>query len=362
MSRVNEIGSEYCLSRSEMKLISTTSVVDVVPPWIDVCGDKQLLFSGRTAIDYVLQDVEHNGCKSRVAYVPSYCCDSMLQPFLGRGWQLVFYDVSLQQDAFRAYVDEKQDCGILLICNYFGNNVVSDCIINSFRDRGTIVLADFTHSLFNADNVEFDYAVISLRKWFNIASGGLAVKRYGTFMRKILRDNQYVGSKYEAMMLKAEYLDTCQGSKQNFLEMFYAFNSALTADYIDYDIDDISKRIIWHLNIPAIKQQRYSNGLLLNDYLEKSKLFVSLCKSSDCHIPLFVPVLVKGDLRNTAKQYLINHHIYCPNHWPKPSSVCVDSSDVLYTSELSLICDQRYSSDDMRYVVKTLEEFEQKYL
>ena len=50
--------------------------------------------SGRCANYYALQDICLSDTK-KVAYVPVYTCETVLAPFLKAGYELLFYDVSM---------------------------------------------------------------------------------------------------------------------------------------------------------------------------------------------------------------------------------------------------------------------------
>ena len=87
---------------------------------------------------------------------------------------------------------------------------------------------------------------------------------------------------------------------------------------------------------------------MLYDGLKDAVEFVFLKEDMDC--PLFVPIITKK--RNEIRQFLTDNKIYCPVHWPKPAG-CESN---LYDTELSLICDQRYSEEDMKRLVEVLLE------
>ena len=81
---MREIGSEFWL-----KDIPTQHIEDL-PQWLNVGDDRQFLLSGRTAIDFVLEDISQDiSC----VYMPSYCCESILQPFVDKEIHIEFYDV-----------------------------------------------------------------------------------------------------------------------------------------------------------------------------------------------------------------------------------------------------------------------------
>jgi dTDP-4-amino-4,6-dideoxygalactose transaminase len=74
--------------------------------------------------------------------------------------------------------------------------------------------------------------------------------------------------------------------------------------------------------------------------------------------PLFVPVLVPNGKRNELRSYLSEHDIYCPIHWPLSKFHRLDyRSSLIYENELSLVCDQRYSEDDMNRIIESIHFF-----
>ncbi len=156
----------------------------------------QWYLSGRGALKAILKDLE--GCHT--AAVPSWCCDSMIRPFLEAGMEVRFYPVYwerglIQEPAF--------DCDVLLVMDYFGYTGPS-------FDRGGykgIVIRDLTHSLFSAAYSDADYFFGSLRKWCGIWTGGFAWSADG---RKLVPgtagDHSYTALRERAMTLKNAYL------------------------------------------------------------------------------------------------------------------------------------------------------------
>lgn len=77
-----EIGSEFWLE-DEKKVRYESEFIK----------SENLFLSGRTAIDYALQAIEGIR-KIEKVYFPSYCCESMLLPFLERNIKIDFYTVT----------------------------------------------------------------------------------------------------------------------------------------------------------------------------------------------------------------------------------------------------------------------------
>ena len=91
LRNLSEIGSEYWLE-------------DITSEDLGNEDNGCYVLSGRTAIDVILQDI-HKERKVQNVYLPAYCCDSMLQPFMDRGIKIHLYDLWLG-DKLEYDVDE----------------------------------------------------------------------------------------------------------------------------------------------------------------------------------------------------------------------------------------------------------------
>ena len=162
-----EIGSEFWLNSKMEKLTDFE-----LPNWLNIGYDNKLLLSGRTAIHYILKDIQKNK-KINTVYFPSYCCQSMIQPFIDLGVNIIFYHVFFEKGInFDINLDE--ECDVFFAMNYFGfSKGRMDRYIDVFKQRNVIVIEDSTHSLLSDSihNDQSDYVVVSLRKWCPGLSG-----------------------------------------------------------------------------------------------------------------------------------------------------------------------------------------------
>ena len=72
---------------------------------------------------------------------------------------------------------------------------------------------------------------------------------------------------------------------------------------------------------------------------------------------LSLPILVED--RDAVQRELIRRRLYCPAAiWPEPAQAAGVCPVSHYVTEhmLSLLCDQRYDEDDMRYQAEVLTE------
>ncbi len=330
---VREIGSEFW--------------AEGVPSSRAARENEVFLLSGRTALDYVIRDILLTK-KLRVFALPSYCCESMIQPFLRNGVEVRFYP------PFAERVEGEFD-GILLL-DYFG--FLSDTVValaKSAREQGKTVLYDGTHRISGNLQVEAyaEYSICSYRKWTycNFAS---AVKYTGRFLLPLLTKEHtvYASIRDEAAALKAAYICRGEGDKRVFLEKYAQAEALLEKEYADY------AGIPVDIGEQMIIAKRTANANILMDGLKnlpKIRLWQNQLKEGD--VPLFVPLLLEDrQTRDGLRKYLIDQKIYCPVHWPKSplhQGVCA----AVYDEELSLPCDQRYGEEDMRRIIEGIRDY-----
>ena len=342
-----EIGSEFWLEK----------------PVPHPVADREGIYtiSGRTAIDVILREVL---CTQEVNSVimPAWCCDSMIVPFVSRGIEIKFYDICHTDNEkvigyrlkVKDAVDENVD--ILYITNYFGyENTIDIDIVKRFKAKGAVILYDRTHSFLMDDDPYLelaDYSFASIRKWMGVI-GGAVVKGVKDVT---LEPCPYLAPKETAMRMKQAFMSGNDlVEKQVFLKLYGEFGHHLAKDYRNYAIDDLSYAIYKATDFEAMKAQRRANAKYLHEHLKEVQFMYDL---TDNAVPLFVPVLFEGkEQRDAVRKKLIEAEIYCPIHWPKPAQIPADfEANKIYDTELSMICDQRYTTDDMVRMVAVINE------
>ena len=109
------------------------------------------------------------------------------------------------------------------------------------------------------------------------------------------------------------------------------------------------------LDTGFIRTQRRANAEVLRTAFHDWLIFPEL---SPNYIPMFVPVFVPDGKRNELREYLKKNEIYCPVHWPVSEYHKLnEKQQFIYDNELSLVCDQRYTEDDMSRIVETIKMF-----
>lgn len=322
--------------------------------------NTQFVLSGRTALELVARDLITER-KIRSVCLPAYCCDSILFPFQRSGLELRFYDVLPSADGMRRVLPENHGCDAVLLLDYFGFSQAETAeLAKRERDRGTAVIADRVQSLYSeSDAVQYaDYSVTSWRKWF-FSCAAAAKKHSGVWSVKFSKpaNAQYISLRKEAAKQKAAYLEQGIGDKQAFLDGFAHAEDLLGIDFSDYEADPKSVDALRSLDVPFLKQRRRENAIVIFEALNEldnpsiRPLFPQMGVDDT---PLFVPVLVDPAIRADLRRFLIQNQVYCPIHWPDAQT---GGGATLYASELSLLCDQRYTAEDIKLEMNLIKEY-----
>lgn len=349
---ISEIGSEFWnadISENKTLLINST---------------YEYFLSGRTAIDFIVNDIKMKN-KVKSVYMPSYCCHTMIQPFLDNNITVKFYNVNFENGKYNYEMNYENQCDIILIMKYFGyDNEDVDKYICEFSKLGKIIIEDSTHSwlMDNPYNKVSDYVICSFRKWMGIPAGAIAIKSSDKFTYKNINkeNHNYLRLRNKAANLKKRYVEEGIGEKQIFLDLFNEAEELLEIDYKNYGVPQDIKKKLDRLEFNKIKELRKKNAKLLYEGLNQIEE-IKLLQLNDKDVPLFVPIVVSEGNREKLRHYLIKNKVYSPIHWQLSMCHKIENTE-LYENGLSLICDQRYNKKDMERIIKLIKDFYGKEL
>lgn len=314
--------------------------------------DNKFTLSGRTSIYYVLKNIIKNQ-KVNKAYLPSYCCHTMYEPFKELGIEVEFYDV-YYNEGLKYNIEIREDIDIFYAMNYFGYSSSNmEKYIKQFKDLGKVVIEDITHSFFSDKKYSeySDYLIGSLRKWLPIASGGIACNMNANFEIELENktNEKMINIKNDAMQNKKNYIEKNEKvSKESYLNKYEESNKDLDEDYKNYSIDKRSLEIIMGINLQEVINLRVKNAKTIYKKLknnENVRFLVEDYNNKDAL--LFVPIMLEN--RDNLRKYLIENNIYVPVHW-----ILDEKINGIFDKELSLICDQRYSENQISEYIDLL--------
>lgn len=337
--------------------------------WLDYLQEEDdciFVLSGRTAIDLILQDICVMDRDARRVYMPAWCCDSMLQPFVDRGVDIRLYNIRYENGHLLYDIEETNDIDIFYVTNYFGyDNTLSVDAVLHFKQSGAIIVYDRTHSLLRDNDVLdgiADYTFCSIRKWMGVICGAYLKKNSGVLHKPVLQECPFLADRINAMEMKAAYISEDNNiNKQDFLAKYALFGYLLERDYRNYRMDKLSVLIWQYADKFTMKKVRTANAEMLQYHLKEISQVKPMFIIEDGDCPLFVPVLLGSkEERNALRRHLTANNIYCPVHWPKPALLEGSLQAItIYDRELSLLCDQRYGFADMQRIIDAIKEFYQ---
>lgn len=317
-----------------------------------VFGEMYCFLSGRSALSYVIEDIQKKQ-EFHSALLPSYCCETMIEPFLSHGIEVNFYPVTIdQRGRLKQDIPETHGCDGILLMDYFGYKGEK-----SQTGANGVVIYDATHSFFTGTMPDADYVYGSMRKWAGFWTGGYAWCVNGDFAlpEPNVMDHTYVKLRKRAMEEKEAYIKGDSGDQnKGFLSLFAQASERMTSKS-DLCAAERDVELLSQFDITGMKKQRRANAKTLLRYVGEFALFPEL-EEHDC--PLFVPVALPHEIRDRLRKHLIENQIYCPIHWPVSSSHrLTHETERIYMEELSLVCDQRYDEADMERMGQAIAEF-----
>lgn len=319
--------------------------------------------SGRVALDYIVERLVEEGKTS--VYMPSYCCHTMIEPFLKHNVKVSFYDVVPTESGLKRAFDPNHDCDVVFLLDYFGFvDVETKEIAKEQQLKGKQVIYDATHSIYSYFNyTDCDYVFGSYRKWMDVNCGFVAVKGnavidFGTDWKQF---DAYIDIRTRLFDLKSRYMNDEDVDKQQFLTWINEAEEMLEHGYYHTLPDQRSLCVLKQTDYTYLVQSRRHNAKILMkgiaDLADK-RVRCLVSKLGTYDTPLFVPISVQSEHRDKLRRYLIENNIYCPVHWPLSELHTISkAANEVYQSELSLLCDQRYDCSDMCKIVETIKEY-----
>lgn len=322
--------------------------------------------SGRVALEFIVEEMVKKNKTS--VYMPSYCCHTMIEPFLKHGVKVSFYDVLPTVSGLRRQFNPNQGCDMVYLLDYFGFvDAQTACIARDQHTKGKVVIYDATHTIYSYVNYDdSDYVFGSYRKWMDTNCGFVAVKGNAdiVFGADWHQFGAYTDMRTRLFDLKSRFMNDENVDKQHFLPWINDAEEMLEQDYHHTLPDQRSLDVLHQTDYSFLVQsRRHNTNILMKGIADFADERVSCLvgEMSKYDTPLFVPIDVQAEHRNELRRHLIGHGIYCPVHWPISDLHTISSAATkLYQSELSLLCDQRYDHTDMYRILETIKDYLKK--
>jgi len=327
---------------------------NLISPKSNLLKNTQLFTNGRSALFFILKNIKS---KINKVYVPSYLCESILQPIKKLGIKFIFYEIRNNLN----FKIPKEKKSAIIILNYFGlENRSVENISNDYK-KNIYYIYDCTHNIFNKyDNFKvfnkkniFRFA--SIRKYIPFPVGAICNLDYVN-LKKIKKKNKKILKKFNKLIDRNKYFNN---SKKN---IFYENqllneqdryklyeNRTIFKNKLPEDIENKIKKY----NLKRILFIRNNNYNFLKKKLEKK---VKIVSKNTCY-PLYLTIFLIKDNKKKVFNYLSKQGIFSVNLWPIPKEV--NRNNFKYTFALnkmliSFPIDHRYNLKDMEYMASNI--------
>lgn len=307
--------------------------------------------TGRESIGLAIEPIT-----AGVALLPAYSCWSMSMPFESAGWKVVFYPLkeNLTPDISRleALLKEYRP-GVVLVMNYFGFAMVdkSVSIIKEIAPE-TVVIEDFTHSLFDFEsciNPHIDSYVASIRKSIGVPDGGVVLSKYRLNSGLLEEErSEFVDYHIKAGVLKKRYgYSAVEEDKKSFREMQSLAGEKIKADYRFCKISSEAMAILENTDTETVRLARKNNYKHLYSIIKGNSLFSIPFPPGDNRSPFMM--VIKSSRRDDLQHALAESGVYCQVLWPlsREAESCCPVSKEMADTMLAVPIDQRYGYYDI---------------
>lgn len=276
-------------------------------------------------------------------WMPKFICNSMLAPLELLGINIKFYDLDHN---FFPILDEKiNKSEYLLYINYFGIFTQNQKKLLDIYPRDKLIF-DHSQAFFLApfENV---HTLYSIRKFLPVADGGLLVtkNKLNSEIQATLNFEQTI-EQYHHLFKRSIF--GAQVAYDDFQRAERKFE-----DCIPRVISPLTEIILEDINYNEYKEKRLENFKFLHSKLEKLN-YLSI-DIEDIESPLTYPFLWK---HNFIEEFTKNK-VYSPTYWIDClSRINKASNEYIWLNQLThLVCDHRYSIQDMQYQIDLIMEF-----
>lgn len=320
------------------------------------------LDTGRSAIYVALTNIIQLG-GNKEAWLPRYCCDSVILPFQQLGFKINFYSMGEDLKTPGNMPSDLKGKTFLFI-HYFGkkNSVIIDWLNEvSKGNQSFFIIEDCVQATLNENVGHFgQYAIYSYRKLLAQPDG--AVLAFDTpFDCRLAEPNE----KFISEKLAGKIIRQYGGEAKIFLDLFAEAEVIIDDVICPRMMSWLSRFLFERTDLVSVASIRRRNWVYLTELLRSSGLAdknISMLYDSleDGEVPLGLPVKIEDRYRDDFRNFLKQHNIYCPIHWPiqYEDNRSIWDKDIKLSKEiLTLPIDQRLNQEALSFMVDKLKLF-----
>lgn len=313
--------------------------------------------SGRSALSLAAESAKGSLGRAH-AWLPRYCCESVIEPFRRAGFKLDFYGTGRDLTS-PSGLPRSLSGSVFLYIHYFGRrNVELESFVADCRRSGDemIVVEDCVQAPLTAGlGGVGDHAVFGFRKVLPLPDGAALVSNRPIEGAVGESDEDVVSRRLLGKLLRG-----AGGRDEDFLRLFAEAEERLDAGS-PRAMSWLSRRLLAAMDVRAEGTARRANGVRLSAALARvfpadgGPLFPA---PAEGEIPLGLPVFVPGGRRDALRAYLARKRVYCAVHWPLPAGPAgFEAEKSLADSILTLPLGPSASVSDMDELAAEIRSF-----
>lgn len=288
------------------------------------------LNNGRNALLYLLKARD-----IKKLYIPYYICDSVSDMLKMYGYGFEFYNIN--SDFIPIFNKPLTNNEYIYIVNYYGQ-LTNDRVHHLKRQYNQIIL-DNTQAFFQIpiDNIDTIY---TCRKFFGVPDGA--------YLSTEIRLNEDLETDISKERM-VHILGRFEGVASDYYNIFQENDISFMSEPLK-NMSKLTRNILGAIDYEKVRYTRNENyGYLEGKLKEKNKLKITVPDGAFAY-----PFYVKNGIE--IRKELSKKKIYIPTLWPNVlRDLLEENIEYQYAANiLPLPCDQRYSEEDMRYIIDEL--------
>ncbi len=282
---------------------------------------------GRNALSYLIKTK-----KIEKIWMPKFMCDSCDKVLLDNRVKVEYYSIG---NDFRPIIEEREK-DWLYIVNFYAQ--LSNEFLSSLGDK---IIVDNAQAYFQSPIPEID-TIYTCRKFFGVPDGAIL------YTDKKL-DNIPQDESFERMRF---LLGRFERTASEFYAEYVANNHFFANEPIK-KMSKLTENLLHSIDYEKIKNIRTENFKYLHNRLELINKLEIVVPEGAFMYPLYI------DNGEEIRRKLQAQKIFVPTLWPSVFNIC-EKNELEYDMAMNILplpVDQRYSIDDMEYMIKKVKSY-----
>lgn len=288
--------------------------------------DGLKLNCGRNALEYIIRTKN-----IKKLYVPKFMCNSNDEVLKKLNVQCKYFSIDIN---FRPMIENRADDEWLYLVNYYGQ------LSNEYiRSLGKNIIVDNAQAYFQPPMEDYD-TVYACRKFFGVTDGAI-----------VYTDGVLDGLKHDESFDRMRFL---LGRFERSASEFYGEYVANNERFFDEELKLMSKlteNLLHAIDYDFVKNRRTENFA----YLDKKLRNINKLKLTIPQGAFMYPFYIENGAE--IRKQLQSKKIFIPTLWPDVFNLC-NENELEYDMAkniLPLPVDQRYTVEDMEYIIRKIE-------